>query len=144
MWFNFNEIKMTWEGGWWSALSYRKKFLCLIFFNLKYLVVWENCCKFACVNKKYNVQQLKRKIVMGKLIKIFFIILILIFLIPMIWFLLKELFWFFGFSIAGLFSGIFVGTEFGWFLLFVIFVVIIIWLLTCDWVICLTIYWFRF
>ena len=138
--FNFNEIKMTWEWCWWSALSYRKKFLCLIFFNFKYLVVWENCCKFACVNKKYNVQQLKRKIVMGKLIKIFFIILILIFLVPMIWFLLKELFWFFGITLAG----IFVGTEFGWFLLFVIFVVIIIWLLTCDWVIWLTIYWFRF
>ena len=69
---------------------------------------------------------------MGKLIKIFFIILILIFLVPMIWFLLKELFWLFGFSIANLFSGIFVGTEFGWLLLFVIFVVLIIWLLTCD------------
>ena len=87
---------------------------------------------FCIRNKKYNVQQLKRKIVMGNLIKIFFIILILIFLVPMVWFLLKELFWFFGFSIAGLFSGIFVGTEFGWFLLFVIFVVIIIWLLICD------------
>ena len=69
---------------------------------------------------------------MEKLINIFFIVLILIFLVPMVWFLLKELFWLFGFSIANLFSGIFVGTEFGWFLLFVIFVVIIIWLLTCD------------
>ena len=70
---------------------------------------------------------------MGNLIKIFFIVLILIFLVPMVWFLLKELFWLFGFSIDGLlFSGIFVGTEFGWFLLFVIFVIIIIWLLSCD------------
>ena len=65
---------------------------------------------------------------MGKLIKIFFIILILIFLVPMVWFLLKELFWFFGITFAGLF----VGTEFGWFLLTVIFIVIIIWLLSCD------------
>lgn len=69
---------------------------------------------------------------MGKLIKIFFIILILIFLVPMVWLLLEELFLFFGISLAGLFSGIFVGTEFGWFLLFVIFVIIIIWLLSCD------------
>ena len=76
---------------------------------------------FCIRNKKYNVQQLKRKIVMGKLIKIFFIILILIFLVPMIWFLLKELFWFFGITFAGLF----VGTDFGWFLLAVIFIVII-------------------
>ena len=65
---------------------------------------------------------------MGKLIKIFFILLILIFLIPMIWFLLKELFWFFDIT----FTGLFVGTEFGWFLLAVIFIVIIIWLFSCD------------
>ena len=65
---------------------------------------------------------------MGKLIKIFFIILILIFLVPMVWFLLKELFWFFDITFAGLF----VGTDLGWFLLAVIFIVIIIWLLSCD------------
>ena len=89
---------------------------------------------YLCIEKEKKIyyKQLKRKIVMGKLIKIFFIIFILIFLVPMVWFLLKELFWFFGFSLAGLFSGIFVGTEFGWFLLFLIFVVIIIWLLSCD------------
>jgi len=69
---------------------------------------------------------------MGKLIKIFFIILILIFLVPMVWFLLKELFWLFGITFAGLFDGIFIGAEFGWFLLFVLFVIIIIWLLSCD------------
>ena len=79
---------------------------------------------------------------MWKLIKIFFIVLILIFLVPMVWLLLKELFWFFGFSLVGLLSGISLGTEFGWFLLFVVFVLIIIWLLSCDWVICLDIYWF--
>ena len=67
---------------------------------------------------------------MGNLIKAFFIVLILIFLVPMVWFLLKELFWFFGFSLTGLFSGIFVGTGFGWFLLFLVFIAII-WLL-CD------------
>ena len=65
---------------------------------------------------------------MANLIKAFIIVLILILLVPMVWFLLKELFWLFGFSLTGLF----VGGDAGWFLLFVIFVAIILWLLSCD------------
>ena len=65
---------------------------------------------------------------MANLIKAFIIVLILILLVPMVWFLLKELFWLFGFSLAGLFAG----GDVGWFILFVIFVAIIIWLLSCD------------
>lgn len=65
---------------------------------------------------------------MANLIKVFIIVLILILLVPMVWLLLKELFWLFGFSLADLFAG----GDAGWFLLFVIFVAIIIWLLSCD------------
>ena len=65
---------------------------------------------------------------MANLIKAFVIVLILILLVPMVWLLLKELFWLFGFSLADLFAG----GDAGWFLLFVIFVAIILWLLSCD------------
>ena len=65
---------------------------------------------------------------MANLIKAFVIVLILILLVPMVWLLLKELFWLFGFSLAGLVAG----GDAGWFLLFVIFVAIILWLLSCD------------
>lgn len=65
---------------------------------------------------------------MANLIKAFVIVLILILLVPMVWLLLKELFWLFGFSLAGLFAG----GDAGWLLLFVIFVAIILWLLSCD------------
>lgn len=65
---------------------------------------------------------------MANLIKAFIIVLILILLVPMVWLLLKELFWLFGFS----FTGLFAGGDAGWFLLFVIFVAIILWLLSCD------------
>lgn len=65
---------------------------------------------------------------MANLIKAFIIVLILILLVPMVWLLLKELFWLFGFSLADLFAG----GDAGWFLLFVIFVAIILWLLSCD------------
>ena len=65
---------------------------------------------------------------MANLVKAFIIVLILILLVPMVWLLLKELFWLFGFSL----SGLFVGGDVGWFILFVIFVAIILWLLSCD------------
>ena len=65
---------------------------------------------------------------MANLIKAFIIVLILILLVPMVWLLLKELFWLFGFRLTGLFAG----GDAGWFLLFVIFVAIILWLLSCD------------
>ena len=65
---------------------------------------------------------------MANLIKAFVIVLILILLVPMVWLLLKELFWLFGFTLADLFAG----GDAGWFLLFVIFVAIILWLLSCD------------
>jgi hypothetical protein len=68
---------------------------------------------------------------MKTLIKIFVVLLVLIFIVPMLWFLLKELWWLFGISLSGLFGGCCViGDGFGWFLLTIVFIIIIIWILS--------------
>ena len=66
---------------------------------------------------------------MRTLIKIFFGLLLVIFILPMLWLVLKELWWLFGVSLGGLFCGIF-GDGFGWFLLTLLFIGIIIWILS--------------
>ena len=67
---------------------------------------------------------------MKELIKIFVALLLLAFIIPLLWFVFKEIFFFFGDVLSGLFAGICIGAEFGWFILAVIFIAIIIWILS--------------
>ena len=67
---------------------------------------------------------------MKTLIKIFVALLLLVFIVPLLWLVFKEIFYFFGGVIGGLFTGVCIGAEFGWFILAIIFIAIIIWILS--------------